>query len=285
MWNKHFKFQRLVKLWMEVWIYSVVSGAFYFGLGYEQVTWLQVIKILMPITFNEYWYMSTYVILYFLMPYINKLITHFDKKQHKFFILIFLIFFSIMPTTTTMRWTVGTGNLLIFIGLYVAGAYISKYNIMEITNKRVNCIGVLVGVVAIWISEIVLKIVGLSPFYFSEEMFKTPVTITAVFLFLLFINLQVNLPQIILTSARSVYGVYLFHIGRLNKIIFLMLFNNSLVYQNSIILIIHIIMVVLIIFIIGVLIHQIMSKILEVTVFKFTKNIINRVEKCINQFY
>lgn len=284
MWNNHFKLQKIVYLWLEIWIYSIGCGMICFWLGQEQMTLRSVIKMLMPITFNEYWYMSTYVLLYFLVPYINKIIESLDKKQHIFFNILFLLFFSVIPTATDARWTVGAGHLFIFVGLYMIGAFIDKYNIIGLMNGKRNYIGFVAGVVGIWISEIVLKCVNINPFYFSWEIYKTPVVLTAIFMFLIFRNMQIDLPEFILKTAETVGGVYLFHIGRLQKIIFGKIFRNDIVYSESAILLLHLVITILLIFIVGVLVNKIIIKVLKTTIYRYIGNAIKKSERYIDSY-
>lgn len=283
-WNSHFKLQKIVRLWLEIFIYSIGCGMICFLLGQEQLTLSSVMKMFMPVTFNEYWYMSTYILLYLLIPYINKIIENLNKEQYIFLISLFLIFFSILPTFACVRWMVGAGNLFVFIGLYSTGAFVSKYNIDGVGHGKLNYIGFVIGIIGVWMSEIILKILGVNPFYFSWEMYKTPVILMAVFMFFIFKNYQVNLPIFVLTAAESVGGVYLFHIGRLNKIIFLKIFNNDIVYEKSIVMIIHIVAAVFLIFIAGVLINKIVNKFIEVIMSRFIKTPLKRADEYIKKY-
>lgn len=70
---------RIIKIWVEVWVYSVGGNSLFLA-GKGTTFNKTLIKILMPILFREYWYMSTYIVLYFFVPYINKIIDNIDKK-------------------------------------------------------------------------------------------------------------------------------------------------------------------------------------------------------------
>lgn len=58
---------------------------------------------------------------------------------------MFFALFSNISTVTTTRWIVGVGNLLVFVELYAARAFIDKYNIIDIMCVKINFISVLIG--------------------------------------------------------------------------------------------------------------------------------------------
>ena len=74
------------------------------------------------------WFIVIYIILYLLIPYINRVVNSISKKQLKCLIIIMLIFFSIWPTfisTATVRDN-GYG-IINFVLLYLIGGYIRLY--------------------------------------------------------------------------------------------------------------------------------------------------------------
>ena len=55
-----------------------------------------LIKSLFPITFKEYWFMTTYIVLYIFTPYLNKLINSMTKKENTIFLNVGILLFSII---------------------------------------------------------------------------------------------------------------------------------------------------------------------------------------------
>lgn len=236
----------------------------------------------MPVVFNEYWYMSTYVILYFLMPFINKMMTCLNKKQHIYLMILLLFFFSFLPTFTKQVWISGANNLLIFIALYITGACIEKYKI-EVFSRKINILFAVFSGVLIWVSEIVLRKFNLNPFYFSWKMDKFSIIFMSVFLFFIFINWNPKLPKIILNAASSVFGVYLFHIGRLNVWIFGEFFDNSLTFYNWY-MIIQLLAAVFLIFIFSVFIDKVRILYIEQPLMKKLNRLIEKGDNYLNTF-
>lgn len=77
-----FKLQNIIKLWFQVVFYSVVLNI---------IIWVTIpnvpinkgllIQMLMPISFERYWYFSAYFILFAFMPFLNLLLNNLDKSM------------------------------------------------------------------------------------------------------------------------------------------------------------------------------------------------------------
>ena len=63
--DKKFTVKRIIKLWLEVWFYSVTIGFICYATGITEFSLRGVVRMLFPVVFNEYWYMSAYTILFF----------------------------------------------------------------------------------------------------------------------------------------------------------------------------------------------------------------------------
>lgn len=271
--NKKYKIVRILKLWIEVWFYSIIIGIFCFAMRTEVFSIKNIIKMIFPVTYNEYWYMSTYFLLYFFIPFLNKGIASLSKKQYQYLLVITLFFFSILPTFSLTKWTVGSHSVPIFFCLYLLGGYIGKYNVTGFKYNSINGIcSCLVGFL-IFTSEILFKMMGSgNPFYMSWEMYKTPIIVMAIFVFLFFKNIiNYKAPKFILAAATSIFGVYLFHMGRLSSIIFKQIFNNGVTYK-SYILIIQMLGAALSIMLVGVALDQCRIHFIE-------KPLLNRLNK------
>ena len=61
------------------------------------------IKTLMEFikSITDRWFIYIYIILYLLIPYINKIIINIEKKDYKNLLIILLVFFSVWPTFWT----------------------------------------------------------------------------------------------------------------------------------------------------------------------------------------
>ncbi len=227
--------------------------------------------------------MSAYVLLYLLMPLINKCIEGLTRQQHLYAMVVGVGLFSIWPTITNQSWQTGVLNLPIFITLFFMGAYFGRYN-THISNKKL-IIFCAVGILGIVGSEVMLKtLTSVYPFYFVWEMYKTPVVLLAIAIFLLFVDIEVKLPVAIARASESVFGIYLLHIGRLADLIFGVFFDNSSTY-GTIYLPLQLLLTVTGIFVVGVVIDQLRIKLIEKPLFRKMEHIISLVDNvCVRLF-
>ena len=113
-----------------VWIYSILFSLLAMKIAGEGINYGLLIKACVPILTKKYWFVNSYILLYILSPYINKLIHSLTKKQFSLLIGYFILFFSIRPTIFPLTWSQdGTGGMGIigFIMLYCIGAWIRLY--------------------------------------------------------------------------------------------------------------------------------------------------------------
>lgn len=93
-----FKFKRIVKLWMEVFGYSLAFTlltcfcfpSIPFGMK-------DVIKSLLPVSMDCYWFFTQYTILFFTMPLLNSAIKNLDRKTLLALLGVGFVCFSVHP--------------------------------------------------------------------------------------------------------------------------------------------------------------------------------------------
>lgn len=91
---------------------------------------------LMPFTHGKWWFIVTYLELYFLSPILNAAIEMFDKRKHMIVILIFgfvTMYMGYCHETGEDTW--GT-SLSHFLWLYMIARYINRYVSLETIRKR-----------------------------------------------------------------------------------------------------------------------------------------------------
>lgn len=155
-----YKPERVIRLWGEVFFYSViipivflVKGAFdvgfgstnpvlitfnqagagglssffgMFGLPTDVYTWLHYI---FPITQEHYWYITAYVIMVLMAPLMNKGIKSLTKREFETGLLILLTLLCFANTILPVKLPLDRGgyDVLWFLCLYMVGAYLRLY--------------------------------------------------------------------------------------------------------------------------------------------------------------
>lgn len=172
--------------------------------------------------------------MYLFFPYINKMLNCISKEQHLYVAVLRVTVFLFIYTFTRATWLGGTNSIFIFLTLYVVVAYIRRFN----QTPKVKWTMVLGIFIIEYISMILMNKMGQKEFpvtYFVWETAKFFPVINSIVMFFLFRKLIISekLIRPIEFCASSVFGVYLFHIGDLRYFLFGTLFNNSVTYSNS----------------------------------------------------
>lgn len=269
--EKKFNLEKIIKLYLQVWFYSVFCGVISYSIKTDVITIESIIKMLFPLTFNQYWYFSTYIILIIFSPYLNILINSIDKKQHILLIIMCGLFFSVLPTFKLFLW-LGVKNIEIFVFLYIAGSYLKKYgvNVSKLTFGILGIFGVFIEVISIFCVKFFLKADDM--FYFVWGMEKMPCIFTSLALFMYFSKIRIKENRLFNFIMVSLFGVYLFHIGRLHTMWFQIIFDNSETYNTNL-MIIQIIVCSMTIFISSILIDKIRIICFETPIMEFIDKI------------
>lgn len=112
--------KKLMKLWTEIWSYSIVILIiFYIWLVPDNfISFKVIIKNIFPVVYSQYWFMTNYIVLMILSPYLNKCIKMIDKDTHQSLILVLTIMWSIILTLFPKS-DLGFSFLGWFIFLYI----------------------------------------------------------------------------------------------------------------------------------------------------------------------
>lgn len=175
-----------------------------------------------PIIFGN-WYIVTYIILFPLIPYANKLIHELSQQQFKKFIITIAIIFCIIPTfTLNVSFSSRFGTIGILMFTYFIGAYIRLHGYPR-TRIFWNVMTV-VGFVTMIIINLSILAVGytiksdriISNSMRLSECNTIPAMIFSIGIFVTFLELKVHgdkISKLINIIGKSTFGVYLIHIN------------------------------------------------------------------------
>ena len=175
-----------------------------------------IIKSFLPIIYNCYWFVTTYIILMILSPYINILILNMNKIIHAKLICILVLIFSIIQNFTLSD--LSYSNLGWFMILYLIAAYIRKY--VDISNINLKLIRKITTITTmlLFLSVIVFNYIGnkynidvllKNSRYFGKDN-SILILIISVGLFLICLSYNWH-NSIINRIASTTFGVYLIH--------------------------------------------------------------------------
>ena len=233
--DRKIKISRILQLWCEVWFYSVVIGCLCIVTGIASLSLKEMIKMVFPVIYNEYPFFSAYIVLFLLIPFLNQILDSMSMERQRRFSWFLLLVVSIIPTFSCSSWIMTSTQLPMFIVLYVFGAGMGKYGkdfLWPIKNHQKIFFILLIALT--WLSEVVLHMIGLNPFYLVWDMNKLPVVLIAIQIVALCKDVNVEnlmLKKTIKTLSKCVFGVYLIHIHRTLKTPLLdVLFDNRATY-------------------------------------------------------
>ncbi len=126
------KWSRYVALWLQVVFYGVllngVAALFVPGVVFSRE---ELLKVLLPVSSGRYWYFTAYTGVFVMMPFLNRIVQLFSKKDLSVLLGCCAALFSVYSTALFLfhdpfRLSEGYSFLWLAV-LYLGGAYIKKY--------------------------------------------------------------------------------------------------------------------------------------------------------------
>lgn len=238
MWNKGLRLRNLFRLWQQVLFYSVGSAilCYVFQLGGEHKFNI-ILKSFTPVFNCTYWYVSNYIVLLFLMPYLNKGIAGMSRSVHKKLIYMLIFMFSVLHTITGIEWILGS-NVIPFVNLYLIGAYIGKYKVRGAKDNSCNFKFMLITAIVMFLTIVVRKYTNperdLFRFVWGFEEFLP--TLMAIYGLIFFSRIKIATSKCINGLSSTVFGCYMFHIGMIWPLFFLDWFDAGKYYGSGLVL-------------------------------------------------
>ena len=274
-----FKLKRLLSLVFQVLFYSLAIYLLFCVFGLEQFSIVELVKNLFPITSRQYWFVTAFVVLYVLAPYINVLLNNLNRERHLQFLIISLVLFSIVPTFTTQAFY---GNEIVqFVMFYSIGAYLGKYKDNFFSNKRnawltlVGC-GVII-IVSIIAFDLLSTHWSLFSKYSKHLLNRNSIAsiLFSVSVFSLFIKRKPFTNNLINTIASCAFGVYLISDNSYVRSVLWTDILNVPGFANSPILILHLIESVIAVYLVCTAIECVRLNTLE----RIFSSVYDKIEK------
>ncbi len=195
-----FKFKRVISVVSLTIFYSVSIYSIFAIIGGTEFSFSAFIKSFFPIYHNAYWFVTCFVALSLLSPFINKLLHALTQGQHVLLIILLVLMQASIPWTTSYF---SLSRIGWFITLYVISAYIRRYPNKILNSTLIMGISSLVFglVVMLWVSPTSLT-----------DLFCLCASIS---LFCLFKNLKIKNFRFINLIGKTTFGVYLIHDNKL----------------------------------------------------------------------
>ena len=130
--EKKASWKKVLSLVAMAWFYKIVIGAIFYIFADTKFSLTNIILLISPLEFENNWFLTVYISLVLLSPYINIMLDKLTQQEHRKLCLLLLIMFSIIPTITNQHTFSNYGfSIIHFVFIYILGAYLKKYPINQ----------------------------------------------------------------------------------------------------------------------------------------------------------
>lgn len=212
--ENRYQYLKYITFWMPVFIYSFGITFCAFLLNPKSVGIVSLIKSALPVATGQYWYVCAYTALFFLIPWVNKMIRSLKRKELNRLVLILIGVFSGYSTFSGVFGDPfkleGGYSFIWLLIMYIIGAWIKKNNIDTKFRSYLWILLMTISVIIAWIYKIFGPIAN--SIFISYISFT--VVLEAVCLVVLFSRLKFNdkIILIIRKFSPAAFGVYLIHV-------------------------------------------------------------------------
>lgn len=213
--RKEFCRQKVINLLCLMVFYRWIIYAVFILTGYEKFSLPELIKtvLFVPLDFGR-GFSSSFLGLYLLIPFLNKAVKNFGKKDFQYLILTLVFLFTVLSSFFLNSAFEYTGW---YATVYFIGAYLRLYPVEFLKNTRTCLLLSMASLALCYASAIFISFAGaklnknLPVYWFVNDSNKVLAILTAVALFCLFKNLKIGHIKIINTLAASTFGILLIH--------------------------------------------------------------------------
>ena len=213
--GRKWQIKKLLALWLQVFFYCLTITVIFMAIeGTDTVTWGDFGKAFIPVLDGQYWYFTSYFLLFFAIPMLNWAIERFTKRQALFFLGV-IGFLLTIGTSIGDAFSVRTGYNAFWLGyLYLIGAFVKKYDF----NFRVGKKGVPAWAYAIlYLALVTVGLLRMAHFhkYYDESPqygYTFPLHfLGSVALFLCFSRIKKRSNKVVAVLSNAAFGVFLIH--------------------------------------------------------------------------
>lgn len=226
--TSRFKLSRAASTWLQAFFYSVlfclVINIIYPGEGISLVK--ELIKSGMVVSMSQYWFVTAYLLMYAVSPFLNCAIQAMDRTKHLLCCMVLIGIFSVAHNIVYINdfgGVRGGSSFLWFCIIYMIAAYFRLYRPQGKRSAKglffayLLCALVTAAerVAAQYITPMIFGRVVLNSLFFSYNSIFT--LAASCFLFLCFRELSISnqrVCRIISAVAPLAFGVYLIHDNR-----------------------------------------------------------------------
>lgn len=125
---------KILRIWLPIFFWSIFFY-FLYCVSTRSFSIFRFIKAVFPLLFNEYWFMTVYLFLYLLIPFLNEIIKKASSRKLRIYLLILGTIIVLSGFKGIFGGPTQIGSmLLIFCYIYYLGALMRIYDIFSYKN-------------------------------------------------------------------------------------------------------------------------------------------------------
>lgn len=213
-----FKIGKLAKLWITVFFYSIGCAAIYLIFLHRLPE--NPALFCFPVITRAYWFVTVYVALYLLSPFLNRLLDNMNDRELRNLLMISFTAFSILPTFLPKGMALNPmdgHDILWFVTLYLTGAFLRRLDSLPYLRQRYIVLSYLLTLALLFMLPFVAKfllsrynIVSGIPTKLTMHYNSPLVYASSVLCFMMFKNFCFE-SLFVSKIAILTFGVYLIH--------------------------------------------------------------------------
>lgn len=219
-----FRPSRLIRLYLQIWLYSVcfgLVGAFTGILTETAFDTHYLLTLVFPVSMNHYWFMTAYVFLYLLLPFVGGAVRRMGREQLRAAIGLLFLAFCLLKSVLPVR--LETDNMgydcLWYLCVFLAAAYMRRFGVAFLEKRGrgaavyiLCCLLIFAGTMGLRSIYLRTGSFGLLLKLFLEYNHVLPF-LAAAGLFSAFLRLKVGggFGRVVTRIAPHTLGVYLLH--------------------------------------------------------------------------
>lgn len=220
-----FKISKLFAIMREVFTYSIGIYIVLISLGIVDLDAKNLLFSLLPSLTRQYWFMTTYIGLYILSPFIKIIAERLNKREFLASLivgfLLFVVYYNFFFFCDNLNFGGGAG-ILWFVYVYMCGIYLNKYAKKKDNKQNVKCFLIVFTFnIGSRIPFYILNIItGKEIFFIGASIFGSVynsifVFIQSLLFFKIFTDINIKLPlkfeKIIIFLSGTSLATYLIH--------------------------------------------------------------------------
>lgn len=211
-----FNGKKIIQLELQVLFYTLICLLLMIYIKPENINLATLKGAFLPTTSRTYWFITAYMGLYFIMPFLNIMVSNLKKKQFIYLLIILFLMLSISPTFLRERnWSSEIGW---FAFVYLIGGFIRLYEqdfTKRLSYKRWFHLSFYFSIL-IWLCSILLSIIeqwkpSIHAYVnvLAESTYSTPVLLCAICLLMGVIFMKPFQNRVVNKLSRYTLGIYL----------------------------------------------------------------------------